>query len=200
MKKLPEDIWLKIAPIIQECGEGYKRKYTSSEDPEKSDVLSQKKVIENVLYVVSEKEMFLSKMPWGKLGNDSKEHDAYRKRFERWRDAGIWEKILSIFIKFDVYNDIMKQGFYEVFFVNYKLLTIMNCKSELLKNNKEISQSKKIVRKYTTWLEKEKDDDTINKYKANIKLHERKIKELETKNAIYKKEIAKMDKKLYKDK
>lgn len=120
-------------------GEIYKILPKSKKDKSEEKLL----LVNSVLFLVENKEKYGLKLHWKQLENDGIKNicacadsnnaidgknvnvNSLRKKFNRWRDMGVWEMLLPIFDKYKEYHFVTNVGTYEVFlkcvkFANYK--------------------------------------------------------------------------------
>ena len=129
--RLDDRIWKKIDRKLSSV----MRNYNLSKNAKWSGFLDRKLFIENVLYIVSKKELFSTKLNWNLLQDYSeKARQSQQHRFNKWRRAGIWETILPVFASSEKYYQITYPGRYEIFFRNYRELTRIN---KLRKNTRD---------------------------------------------------------------
>ena len=106
------------------------------------------------LYLLYKKQKYSLQLKWESLKDDDFKNtclshgnsyyadinvDSLRKKFDRWRNNGTWEKILPIFFQYGKYRWVIADGRYEVFFVCSKFIRDKN------KNHKHSLKLQNIV-------------------------------------------------------
>lgn len=83
--------------------------------------------VEAVLYLLSQKNKYSTRMNWKELKYSGYDNDeSYARKFNRWKDNGTWQVVLSVLSKYSEYEWIFKFGVYEVFFDNPRFLCDVN--------------------------------------------------------------------------
>ena len=140
-------------------------------------------LINAVLYLLSEiKGKYELQLHWKKLNEiNGQEYlkyansDSLRETFGRWRNKGIWEKLLPLLAKRSKYKWVLANGTYEVLLRSSKIVRDRNlvCNTERVRQDKlrdeeHAEELSRLVEQYEE--EAKKRDKTISEQKAEIAL------------------------------
>lgn len=123
---LTDDMWKRIETALKKDKATWRGK------------LAEKRLfIEGVLSLLQNKKTFSTCLNWNNL--DPKYGDKYSqcRKFNRWRNDGIWEKLLSLFAERSNYCWIAEPGTYEVLMNNGKSLIKIN---KIIKDNYDMEK------------------------------------------------------------
>ena len=150
------------------------------------------------LYLLYKKQKYSLQLKWESLKDDDFKNtclshgksyyadinvDSLRKKFDRWRNNGTWEKILPIFFQYGKYRWVIADGRYEVFLVCSKFIRDKN------KNHKHSLELKdRDLEKKLTDLKIEHDAE-VAELKETIAYKNREINSLKLENSKKQKEL-----------
>ena len=113
--KLTDDVWGRLEAVLKSDKSTWRGKSESKW-----------LFIEGVLSLLKDKKEFSTSLNWKNLNPKYGNSLSQCRTFNRWRDNGIWEKLLPVFASRANYAWVAKLGTYEVLLKNCKCLSKIN--------------------------------------------------------------------------
>ena len=113
--KLSDGMWKAIETLLKKDKDKWRGKSAKKRE-----------FIDGVLSLLINKKIFSTRLNWGNLVTENGNSASYCRTFNRWRNDGIWEKLIPLFAKRANYSWIAELGTYEVLLKDGKSLIEIN--------------------------------------------------------------------------